>query len=327
MRLRAVVTKPEAARGRVPAILYVQWLSCDSIAIPPQPKDGWELMLQRLVRDSGALVWRTEKRGVGGSDGRCEALDYETELADHRAALDALRRRADVDPERIVIFGASMGATMAPLLAQGDERLAGVVVWGGGARTWAERTLAFERNRLEFGDTPAERRAGEITARFRLIEDFLVEGRSPAELSARDPDLARAWSSMAGTDATTMYGRPFAYHHQAQRRDWAAAWAAVRAPVLVLLGENDWFEDAGSAALIGEIVNRTGAKGATVAIVPGLDHHFIRYPDRRAAFRGRGGKADPGPATDRLFAWLRERFRSCSTRPSCDKLGQSHLGE
>ena len=59
-RLRAVVTKPDGSRGRLPAILYVQWLSCDTIAIPATPSSGWDLMLQRLVRETWALVWRVD---------------------------------------------------------------------------------------------------------------------------------------------------------------------------------------------------------------------------------------------------------------------------
>ena len=58
-RLRAIVTKPQSARGRGPAILFVQWLSCDSVEIPTGDKDGWALMLEQVVRRSGALVfWR-----------------------------------------------------------------------------------------------------------------------------------------------------------------------------------------------------------------------------------------------------------------------------
>ena len=76
-KLRAVATKPRDATGRLPAVLYLQPLSCDTIAIPAEPRDGWEMMLQRLVRESSALVLRVDKRGVGGSEGDCAQLDYD----------------------------------------------------------------------------------------------------------------------------------------------------------------------------------------------------------------------------------------------------------
>ena len=125
------------------------------VAISDNPRDGWSAMLRQIVRDSNALVWRTEKRGVGASEGKCASMDYDTELADHREALDELTAARDVDPRRIVIFGGSIGGTYAPLLAA-DEQVAGVMIWGAGATTWAERMLKFERNALELGGTPPE---------------------------------------------------------------------------------------------------------------------------------------------------------------------------
>ena len=44
-------------------------------------------------------------------------MDYDTELADHKQALAQLKQRDDVDPNRIVIFGGSIGGTYAPLIA------------------------------------------------------------------------------------------------------------------------------------------------------------------------------------------------------------------
>lgn len=305
-RLRAVVTKPAAAKERLPAVLYVQALSCDTVSLPAQPRDGWEQMEQSLVRDSGALVWRTEKRGVGGSEGDCSKLDYETELADHRAALKALRARPDVDPARIVVFGASMGSNMAPLLAA-DQPVAGVAVWGGGARTWAERTLAFERNRFELGSEPPNGRAAEMSAKYRFIGRWLVDGRTPPQIAAEDADLGAVWTRLAGTDATGMYGRPFAFHMQAQAQDWPSAWTRVKAPVLAMFGEYDWFEDFSGVQLIGDVVDADSPGQARVVLFPGYDHHFARHPDRRSARTSRG-TPDAKPVMEVFLPWLKERF-------------------
>src|SRR5262245_60362093 len=132
-RLRTILTRPAGTTGRLPAILFVQWLSCDSIELPAGQQDGWSRMLRRLAQESGMVLMRTEKAGVGDSEGDCATLDYETELAGHRAALAALRQSPGVDPDRIVVFGASMGGNYAPLVAAG-EPLAGIMIWGGGAK-------------------------------------------------------------------------------------------------------------------------------------------------------------------------------------------------
>ena len=64
-KLRTLVTRPQGRNGRLPAVQFVQWLSCDSIEIAPGAQDGWSRMLRRLLTDSGALVLRSEKSGVG----------------------------------------------------------------------------------------------------------------------------------------------------------------------------------------------------------------------------------------------------------------------
>src|ERR1700741_3962372 len=113
-RLRTIVTRPKNSSGRLPAVLFVQWLSCDSIELAPNAKDGWSVTIRRLITESGMLWQRTDKSGVGESKGTpCAQLDYETELAHHRAALRQLKQRPDVDPRKIVVFGASMGSNYA----------------------------------------------------------------------------------------------------------------------------------------------------------------------------------------------------------------------
>ena len=75
-KLRTYMTRPAGARGRLPAILFVQWLSCDTIELPEKAEDGWSRMLKRTLRESGCVVMRTEKRGVGDSKGGpCSQLE------------------------------------------------------------------------------------------------------------------------------------------------------------------------------------------------------------------------------------------------------------
>jgi len=303
-RLRTIVTKPQRATGRLPAVLFVQWLSCDSVELRPDAKDGWSVMLRRLITESGMLWQRTEKSGVGESKGTpCAQLDYETELAHHRAALRQLQKRLDVDPQRIVVFGASMGSNYAPLVAA-DQDVAGVVVWGGGATTWFERMLRFERNALELGDTDPRALANEVNMRAAYFYRYLLKGETPAHIAASDPQLGEVWKRIIGTSETGHYGRPFAFHQQAQQQNWAGAWTRVRSPVLVLYGEYDWFESHDAAQLIATIVNNRKPGSAKFLALPQLDHHFTRYASRRDAFREKDGKENAAPAVTAILDWL-----------------------
>lgn len=303
-RLRTLVTRPQGSSGRLPAVQFVQWLSCDSIEIAPNAKDGWATMLRRLLIESNVLWQRTEKAGVGDSLGpACAQLDYETELAHHRAAFRQLLARPDVDPRRVVVFGASMGTTYAPLVAA-EQDVAGVVVWGGGATTWFERMLRFERNALELGDSDPASLSAEMTARAAYFSRYLLRAESPASIASSDPELGRVWTRIVGTGADTHYGRPPAFHQQAQQQNWPGAWTQVRGQVLVLYGEYDWFETRDAAALIVDVVNRRRPGAATLQVIPGIDHHFTRYANRTDAFRDRGGTEHAGPAVEAILAWL-----------------------
>jgi dienelactone hydrolase len=303
-RLRTIVTRPEGGTGRRPGILFIQWLSCDTIELPESARGGWANMMRTVAQRSGMVMWRTEKAGVGDSEGDCTKLDYDTELSHHRAALEALRASAYVDPERIVIFGASMGANMAPLVAQG-RRVAGVMTWGGGARTWFERQLGFSRHALELAGEDMGSISARMSGQARFYAKYLLEGKTPAQIGAEDPALGKVWGEIVGTDGDLQYGRTPAFHQQAQRQSWTAAWAAIEAPVLVLYGAYDWFEDVESARGVVRVVNSRAPERAALEVIPRMDHHFTEFPTPEAAFRESGGTVNEGPAVQSMLAWLR----------------------
>jgi hypothetical protein len=303
-RLRIIVTKPSERAGKLPAVLFVPWLSCDSVDFAASSSDGWSLMLKQLITQSNMLWLRVDKSGVGDSTGiPCDQLDSASELAQYRAAYSALTERTDVDKGHIVIFGGSMGANYAPLIAAGQP-VAGVVVWGGGATTWFERMLAFERHALELNGTDPAQLSIEMTARARYFARYLLQGESPATIAGSDAELGKVWSRLVGTSGNLHYGRPLAFHQQAQRQNWPAAWSQVKAPVLALYGEYDWFESRDAVRLIADVVNRGRPGSAEFRELPGLNHHFTRYPSRVAAFQEKGGVADPSEFVRIVLDWL-----------------------
>jgi dienelactone hydrolase len=306
VRLRTILTRPEGV-GRPPVILFVQWLSCDTVEIRADRDNGWLQMMRGMVHDSGWAVMRTEKRGVGDSEGEpCSALDYDTELADHRAALAALAERTDIDTQRIVVFGASMGSRMAAQVAAGAPGIVGVLSWGGGSKTWFERMQAFDRNAMEVGGTDP----GEIATRMRQHQAFysryLLEGMDPPDIIEADPAMASVWTGIIGTSADAHYGRAFAFHQQAQLADWTAAWGRIDVPVLIVMGSYDWFENRAGHETVARIVNRQRPGLARFEVIPQMDHHFTVFPDAGAAFRDEGGRGDANPFLKLALGWLKE---------------------
>lgn len=300
--LAGVLTRPEGVE-RPPVIQFVQWLSCDTVMLSPERQNGWSQMQRAIIRDSGFAVLRVDKRGVGDSGGGdCAELDFDTELADHRAVLDALQGRDDVDTDRIVLFGASMGSRQAPLVAAGEDGIAGVLVWGGGALTWFERMILFDRHALELSGEEHAAVNARMKEHIRLHVRYLLEGTDPPDIIREDPAMGPVWERTFGTSEGAHYGRPFAFHQQAQRADWAAAWTRIDAPVLAVQGAFDWFENPEG----GRTIERLAPNGRFV-VLPNMDHHFTLYDSARQAFAGEGGRPDPEPFLELALPWLREQ--------------------
>ena len=94
------------------------------------PRLGWGgLLLPGLVR-AGVVVLSYDKRGVGESEGECCPGDtghFNLLTADSVGAVQALRRRPEVDPLRVGLVGASQAGWVVPRAAI-DSRAAFVAL-------------------------------------------------------------------------------------------------------------------------------------------------------------------------------------------------------
>jgi pimeloyl-ACP methyl ester carboxylesterase len=303
-RLRTVVTRPSGAKGRLPAVLLTQWVSCDGVE--PLDGDAWGQVLRGIVTRSGAQVIRVDRSSGGDSEGPgCHELDYDTEVAQYRAAFERLTRDDGVDSSKIVVFGMSLGSTTAPLVALG-QRVAGVAVSGGGAFTYFERMLAFDRLGYELGDTPAADIDGFVRQSAAFHAEYLLRGKTPAQIAAERPELASVWARIRGTGDGHHYGRPLAWHQQAAGKDFLAAWARIDAPVLVVYGEYDQFEPPPAHRVIADTVNRLRPGTAGAVEVPRMNHFYRVFANPKDAAANEPGHDAPELALSPLLEWLRK---------------------
>jgi pimeloyl-ACP methyl ester carboxylesterase len=307
-RVRLIVTRPRAAgTTRLPASLFIPWLSCGGIDYPRGPVDGWARLLLELARDSGAVLVRVEKTGVGDSEGPdCADADLALDMAAYRAAIDWLAQAPGVDPDRVVLIGGSIGAALAPVLATERTtpvRWRGVVSIAGYAKTWLEHMLEIERRLLSLQAADPTT----IDRKLRGLADFyslyLNGRRTPREVIALRPDLAPLWTD----EPARQYGRPAAYFHQVQSLDVWAAWSRVNAPVLLVHGTYDHIMSPEDPQLVAAFLNARRPGQASVLMAPQMGHDLSRYADAAAAFEEKGGEYDAQTAA-RIVEWVRKQL-------------------
>lgn len=208
----------------------------------------------------GIAVLRADDRGVGDSGGMNTLNNATTfDFADDvRAQVAYLRSRPDIDPSRIVVIGHSEGGLIAPLVAERDARLAGIVLMAGTAKP-GEEILRFqlnysvERDEKLSEEEKAKKRA-ETESFIRAIKENGDVSRYPAPLRG----LNSAW------------GRAFLAY------DPLTTIRKVRQPILILQGAMDRQVTPEQARMLEEAARKSGNRDVTVRVFPTLNHLFLQ---------------------------------------------------
>jgi pimeloyl-ACP methyl ester carboxylesterase len=95
----------------------------------PNGRGGFDVLMNRLLTD-GIATLEYDKRGIGQSTGRYSE-DVDALARDARAAVAAMRGRAEIDRGRIALVGHSQGGVIAPAVAAADPQIAAVVTFAG----------------------------------------------------------------------------------------------------------------------------------------------------------------------------------------------------
>jgi dienelactone hydrolase len=174
-------------------------------------------------------------------------------IDDARAAVALLRARPQIDPRRIVVLGHSLGATLAPRIAQGDADVAAIVLLAGTARPLADVIVEQVEYLSALGGPP--------------------DAQAQARIAAVKAAAARARAVKAGDTGAPILNLPPAYWADLNAYDPAATAAALKIPMLVLQGGRDYQVttldfDRFRAAL-------AGRANATTTLLPRLNHLFM----------------------------------------------------
>ncbi len=308
-RLRTIVTEPEpgkspmAKAGRMPAVLYVQGIICQTVDRPSDPDLPDTRIMHALAR-AGFITMRVDKPGIGDSEGPpCEEIDLQTELAAFTAALKQLAAMPQVDPQRLYIFGHSMGGVLAPYLSAAVP-VRGTVVYGTLVRTWFEYQLENVRRQsaLQPGASEADI-TDAVLAEAKSSAMMLVDKKTLGDVWARWPELRQPTQGVM-LDETHMSTRSMPFFHQLQDLNLARAWQQSTGAVLAVYGEYDWVTSQKDHEKIAEIVNGRAPGAGACIVLPKADHAFTKHDSLQASVTAMGQGEYDADLPKRMLEWI-----------------------
>jgi pimeloyl-ACP methyl ester carboxylesterase len=320
-RLRTIITRPRR-EGKRPALFLIQGVGLFSVDNPIGPLGSYRTILDDFTRH-GFVTLRVDKPGCGDSEGGpARDVDFDAELDGYRQALRMLKARSDVDPDRIVVFGHSMGGVMAPLLAA-DTSVRGIIVYGTIARTWTEYMLENSRRQLELADTDPSAIHRNLQSAAALLTYLYGEKMSPGDIRVKYPQL-RDMISQTITEDRYFVDRSLTFFRQLADKNLGAAWESYSGHALAIWGKGDFVSNEDDHALVARIINRDHPGQGTFLAMDGIDHGFYRAGSRRESFeRGQAGR--PGEFNPAIISVCRKWAENLVTASNADDTAQSAL--
>lgn len=197
---------------------------------------------------AGIAVLLFDYRHLGESDGEPRQLvDIDKQRADLRAAIELARSQPNIDPERIALWGTSLGGSHVVEVASEDPRIAAVVLNMpaldaiSGANLEAKRekanaskaTVVWTTMRLL---TVAVRDA--VRGALGLSPKYLEVYGAPGKAFFTDPDLAERFALVAAK-SPTWQNRVAARFMLKVPRYREGSMERITGPILVCLAEHD----------------------------------------------------------------------------------------
>lgn len=211
--------------------------------------------LAGALADAGFLVVRYDKRGIGQSGGRPEAVTLADYADDQRAAVKYLASRKDVDSKRIAVVGHGEGGLISLMTAAAEKRVSAVVLLGTNGLAGTDLVLQQQAHALSRMNLTETEKQARIDMQKR-INEAAVTGKG---LDALTPDMRRQvdnpeFQSLLATDPGKLIAR-------------------VKEPILVVQGELDTEVAPNNADRLAALAKaRKPPLAADVVKVPGVNH-------------------------------------------------------
>ena len=291
--LAATATKPATPAGRMPAVVLVGGAGRQDRDETQYGVSIFGELAGRLA-ENGCLVVRFDKRGLGQSGGRPEHAGL-TEYADDVVSIvEWLKRRKDVDANRIVVITHGEGSAVGMLAASKKKDIKGLAMLAAPGLPGRDVVLEQQKQTLtRRGDAPPDREA-KILMQTRII-NAVITGQGlddlPTDLRKQaDTPLFKSWLTF----------------------DPAVTIKKVSQPVLVVQGAIDLETPPSHADRLAELASarKVPASHTAKVIVPGVNHLLVEAtsgdPDEYETLSSKN--VAPG-VVSALVEWLKVTFK------------------
>ena len=238
--LSGTITMP-TTQGPHPAIMLIHG------SIPADRTDPFFQTFVKLFSKSGLAVLFYDKRGAGKSTGNHNASTLADFAGDAVAGVNFLRKRKDIDPKRIGVWGISQGGWLSFVVASKVPDLAFIISVSGPAVTPGEQMIYFRGNELRQKGLPEE----EVT----LVSNFRRDLWSYFRTNSGYDNVRKQFAQLKSGGLQEKAGWPpagvevpkpeeidsvsFGWFKGDMGFDPVPYYASVRCPVLAVFGEKD----------------------------------------------------------------------------------------
>ena len=262
------------AAGPRPAVVMVHSSGNQSRNGP----NAYFRLIANLLAASGITTLVYDKRGVGDSTGSWFTATYADLAGDLRAAVDAVRRVAGVDPARVGIWSLSQGGWVAPMVAAMDERVRFLALISAAATSPAQQEIARVSAVMRAaGSSDAD--AAAASNYLQVYFDVVAGTRPWSDLQAEMTRTANArWVAYVPRPSNERAAR---WDPEPATLNPAAIFRGVRAPVLAVHGADD--VDVPASVNSPLFARLSAHRSSRQQIFPRADHYLlvrITDPDR-----------------------------------------------
>lgn len=256
--LAGTLSRPEKTATRLPAVILVGGSG-------RQDRDetlyGVPIFghLAGALADAGYLVVRYDKRGVGQSGGRVEhagVLEYAEDLI---GIVQWLRRRKDVDPNRIAVLTHGEGSAIGLTAAGRERRIRALGLIAAPGTAGREVVLEQQQQALIRRNEPETDRVAKVALQRRIIEAVVTgkgwEALPPEVRRQADTEWFRTWLQF----------------------DPAVAMKRVNQPLLILHGANDLQMPVAHGEKLAAMsaARRVAPEHTNRVVIPGVNHLLV----------------------------------------------------